>query len=72
MSEIPNTESFKVAALAVAWEIVQKTYVKDRYLGTGDEGFKKLTNAVYDGYKKILSAELEIGGVEIVKSPFDL
>jgi hypothetical protein len=55
MSDIPNTESGRVAALAVAWEIVKVAYGTARGASKkGEEGTKELTNAVIKAFNAIV------------------
>jgi hypothetical protein len=57
MPDIPNTENFTVAALAIAWEIVKRSYITPTTLPPENERLKELTNAVIKAYTAILSKE---------------
>jgi len=54
---IPNTENLKVAALAIAWEIVKITHIANAARKGGEEGQKDLTNAVIKTYTAIEKGE---------------
>jgi hypothetical protein len=59
MSDIPDTISGTVSALAIAWEIVKITYIEGRSgvmsRKPPAEGLKELTNAVIKAQEAIMS-----------------
>ena len=59
MSDIPDTISDTVAALAVAWEIVKITYdtSKGNFVHANEKGAKELTNAVIKVFTAIRERE---------------
>jgi hypothetical protein len=52
---VPNTDQPRVAMLAVAWEIVNKTYDIPHLEGSREEKLEKLTNAVIKIYNAIFN-----------------
>ncbi len=53
---IPNTENEKVAALAIAWEIVKITHLANAVRKGGEDGQKELSAAVASVFKEIIDA----------------
>ena len=55
---IPNTESEKVALVAIAWEIVEQTVVNELENGLSyDERKRIATNAFIDVYEALLNSK---------------
>jgi len=74
MSEIPNTDSFKGTALAVAWGIVKETFTSDKSITANkksDDTIKELTHDVINVYRTILKNTTLDNGAEVIESPFD-
>lgn len=59
MSDIPDTDEPRVAALAIAWEIVKpwRDYKALKALLSGDELAKETTNKLIEVYKAIYKQE---------------
>jgi len=59
MSDIPKTESGKVAFIAVAWEIAKLTHPQGQAIGTApttsEAAVKDLTNAFLKAYEAIFA-----------------
>ncbi len=51
---VPNTESYGIAVLAVAWEIVKQSHV-NVYAASPDDHLRDFTNAVIKAAKAIQS-----------------
>jgi hypothetical protein len=54
---VPDTETWSIAALAVAWEVVSAAYDFRSMMGSKDERVTELTNAVIKSYNAILKAQ---------------
>jgi hypothetical protein len=57
MSDIPATNEFKVALVAVAWEIVWEAYSKGEFKDTRRPISEQMTNRFIDVYMALSNAK---------------